>query len=168
MTQSSRRPAPSGALRRFGVAALLPAVLGLAVLAAPVEKAHACRVAIPERDYATTVKMLRRSDAVFVGTVLSIDDRPVVDGNSFARMRVDRVWKGKPAKRITLYRPWLNLCEQQVAEHLRKPFAKGVRYLVFAHKAVRGYRVIHGYFYFRDGKAPEAVMRALRDHKSAG
>jgi len=158
-----RRAAPF-----FGIA---PAILGLIVLIAPVDEAAACRPSIPTLDYKSTMKMIRASDAVFVGTVMSSSNHPTDHSNTHARIKVETVWKGKLAKQVTLYAARFSICRASYA----KLFPKGTRYLVFATKKggwVSGivrptrYRVIESSWSFHGAKAPAEVMRALKDDKA--
>lgn len=148
----SRRAAPF-----FG---MLPAIVGLIALVSPLEEASACRTRLPTQDYQTAVKTIRASDAIFVGTVTSSSSHSVDDRNPHARIKVEIVWKGKLAKRVTLH-TIVGPCR----ENSSKPYPKGSRYLVFATKIRDGYHVIR-HWSFYDARAPAEVMRALKDHKS--
>ncbi|MCZ6862407.1 MAG: hypothetical protein O7I42_19400 [Alphaproteobacteria bacterium] len=105
--------------------------------------------------------MIRTSDAVFIGTVVSASNVsyfPKRSEDSVARIKIETVWKGKLAPRVTLYARNFRDCYGFT-------FKKGTRYLVFVTKERDGYR-LPTWWGFKADKAPSAVMRALRDHKT--
>ena len=156
------RPAPF-----FGIAS---AILGLILLVAPVDRAVACSVSGPLMDYKNTIKEIRASDAVFIGTVVSASNASAYakeSEDSVARIRVETVLKGKLSRHLKLYAGNFRGC-------LGFTFRKDARYLIFATKE-------SGWFFdlfrparyrlsmpwgFIAGKAPAEVMRALKDHKA--
>lgn len=155
---TSRRPA----LRMLiGAAAL---AVGATALVVPTRDAAACKVAMPIMDYGNTIAFLARVDAVFVGVAVKVKNvhsgrtsSPGREGTSTATIKVERSWKGKPGKRVTVV-SYNNRC----TSHL---FWTGERNLVFVKKDGRAYHLAWPWA-FRGGKAPAEVMQALADFKA--
>jgi len=144
----------------IGAAAL---AIGAIVLVAPTRDAVACSPVMPKWDYGHTIGELKRSDAVFVAVAVSAKDvrsprstRGRMKGTSTAVMTVEKIWKGKPGRRVTVFSNY-DWCRGY-------RFSAGKRYLVFVRKDGRAYRLAWPWA-FRDGKAPAAIMKALAAHK---
>lgn len=153
-TTTRRRPAMR---MLIGAAAL---AMGATALIAPTRDAAACKVAMPAMDYGNTIAFLARVDAVFVGVavkVKTVHSRKRRGGSSTATIKVERSWKGKPGKRVTVV-SYNGRCKRYL-------FWTGERYLVFVKKDGRAYRLVWPWA-FRGGKAPAQVLQALADFKA--
>jgi hypothetical protein len=140
------------------------AVLGIGaiVIFASTRDAAACRPVMPKWDYGHTIGELKRAEAVFVGVAVSAKDaraprstRGRLRGTSTAIMTVEKVWKGKPGRRVTVVSNY-DKCRGY-------GFSAGKRYLVFVSSYGRAYLLAWPWA-FRGGKAPAAVMKALADY----